>query len=486
MKKSLLWIMVVLISLTLMSAFTISGCKKGTAAETTAAETTTVETTSVETTAAETTTAVETTVSTATGNFSIAAFEGGYGVEWIKEAIKVFSAKYPKVTVDFTADPKIHEKLQPMFVAGTPPDVVCLPTFFFDLWGAIFENQILPLENYLNSNAIDKEVKWIDTLDKNTFMAATSDGHIWYLPQFINAMGWWYNKTVWDKNGWVPPKTWDEAYKLFDAMKKAGVAPIANQGIYPLYIRFTYLPTFIARLAGPKKLEACWNLAPNSWTDPEVVKAFAFIKDLSDKYFQEGNLGMNHLQSQAEVMVGKAGMISVGDWFPKEEEQVWPEGAEIRATDYPSFDGSPYPQNVHVSDHNTGAMWVIPAKSKQVDLAVDFLKILYSEQIQKFTVENTGSITVYNGSKDWMPDNKFGRAVKSAFEYYEGDAYVIPQQETLDMWYPQVKQVIDDNILKMFNGKSTPEEVCAAIQKACDDYRADSKNFVHAFSLGLK
>ncbi|MCL5070021.1 MAG: extracellular solute-binding protein [Actinobacteria bacterium] len=238
MKSKLFLIVAVVLTVILGITVSMVGCK-ATTTETTAAETTVAETTTAETTATEATTAA-TTASEVTGTFSITAFEGGFGVDWIKEAIKVFSAKYPKVTVNFTYDPKTAEELAPLFVAGTPPDV-CMPGHLFDLWGAIREGQIKPLEKYLNdSNAIDKDIKWIDTFEKGTFAAQSTEDHIWYTPMFSNSNGWWYNKTVWDKNGWTPPKTWDEAYTLFDAMKKAGVGPIANQGIYPIYIRYIY------------------------------------------------------------------------------------------------------------------------------------------------------------------------------------------------------------------------------------------------------
>lgn len=483
MKKSLLWMMIILISLTLMSAFTISGCKKGTAAETSAAETTAAETTSVETTTAETTTAETTTGEKVT--LRIASFQGGYGREWLDEAIRLLKEKNPNVEVDLLFDPKIAEQLQPMFVAGNPPDVV-LPGGFFDRLGAILEGQFKPLDDLLNSKAIDKDMLFKDTFEKGTFTAATFNGHTWYIPMWVSTYGWWYNETIWNKNEWVPPKTWDEAYALFDKMKAAGVGPIANQGIYPLYIRYTYLPEFIARLAGPQKFEACWNLKPNSWTDPEVVKAISFIAELEKKYFQEGHLGMNHLQSQAEVMVGNAGMIACGNWFPKEEEQVWPEGSEIRAMPYPPFEESSYPQKVYVKDGDVWQMCVIPTEAKQPELAVEFYKILFSEQVQKFAVEKTGALTSYKDSAQWLPDNKFARAIKSTLEYYKDADYTIPQQEILDFSYPEIAKAIDDNILKMFDDKITPEQAAAAIQKAIDDYIAKPDAFIHEFKLGVE
>jgi len=413
---------------------------------------------------------------------SVAAFEGGYGVEWVNETARLLEERHPGLTVEVTTDPRIWEKVQPMFVAGNPPDVVA-PGWLFDHWGAINEGQFKPLEDFLKTNAIDKDTPWIDTFADGTFTAATYEGHIWYIPLFPSFYGWWYNKTVWDKHGWKPPKTWDEAYKLFDNMKKAGVAPIANQAKYPMYLTYPYLTEFIARLGGQQKLEACINLEPNSWTDPKVVESFTFLKRLIDNYFQEGHLGMDHLQSQAEVMVGNAGLIACGSWFPKEQEQVWPEGDEIRAMPLPSFPDSPYPQNVYNKDHDSALLWVIPTATKQEELAVEYLKLLYSERMQKYTVENTGNPTTYKGSSKWLPDNKFGRAVKSCTQYYENAAYTIAKRETLELWYPRVEKTLEDNLALMEQGKVTPEKACEAIQAVADELRKDPNVIKHKFSL---
>jgi len=412
----------------------------------------------------------------------VAAFEGGYGVEWVHETARLLEEKHPGLTVEVTTDPRIWEKVQPMFVAGNPPDVVA-PGWLFDHWGAINEGQFKPLEDFLNTNAIDKDTRWIDTFAGGTFTAATFEGHIWYIPLFPSFYGWWYNKTVWDKHGWKPPKTWDEAFKLFDSMKKAGVGPIANQGKFPMYLTYPYLTEFIARIGGQQKLEACINLAPNSWTDPKVVESFTFLKRLIDNYFQDGHLGMDHLQSQAEVMVGKAGLIACGSWFPKEQEQVWPEGDEIRAMPLPSFPDSPHPQNVYNKDHDSALLWVIPTATKQEELAVEYLKLLFSEKMAKYTVENTGNPTTYKGSSKWLPDNKFGRAVVSCTQYYENAAYTIAKRETLELWYPRVEKTLEDNLALMEQGKVTPKKACEAIQAVADELRKDPNVIKHKFSL---
>jgi len=410
------------------------------------------------------------------------AFEGGYGVEWLHETAQQFEALYPDVDVQVVTDPRIWEKVAPRFVAGDPPDVVA-PGWKFDHWGAILEGQIMPLTAELEGASFDGQVPWIETFEPGTFAAATYNGEIWYIPLFPIRYGWWYNETVWQQHRWEPPETWDEAYDLFEKMKNVGVAPIANQGIYPDYLAYFYVPEFVARIAGPQKYEACVNLEPNSWTDPDVVAAFDFLNSLISNYFQEGHIGMTHLQAQAEVMVGRAGMVGCGSWFPKEMEQVWPEGHEVRAAPLPPFEGVPYPQKVYVSDHDSALLFVVPSAAQHKELAVEFLKLLTSEQISKYTVQVTGSPTTYKDSAQWVPDDKFGRAVKSCWEYYEAAAYTIAYRETIEMWYPKLHATLRDWLGKMQAGQATPEEVAAAVQRTADALREDPTTILHRYSL---
>jgi len=414
----------------------------------------------------------------------IATPDEGYGVEHIKEAIRILEELHPDILVDLFAGPRIGDKIQAMIVAGVEPDVYS-PGWNFDYWSAIGEGQFMSLETALEEEkAFDTDDAWGDTFMQGTFGAATdNEGHIWFISQLPSMYGWWYNKTVWDEHGWTPPETWEEAFDLFDSMKAAGMAAIANQGQWPMYLTYPTLTVLMARIAGPDRLVACFNLEPDSWTDPKIVEAFSFLNNLVVNYFQEGHLGMNHLMSQAEVMVGHAGLIGCGSWFPNEEREVWPEGAEIRATPLPGFPDSSYPQKAYMMDA-TGH-WVINAETQHKDLAIEFLKILTSKQVSKFTVQQIGNPTTFVGSGEWLADDKFGRAMRSCAEYYDDAAYTIPKRNTLEMWYPRVEAEFRDQLSLMEDGKATPEEVCAAMQEAADKTREDPNVLMHDFKLDI-
>lgn len=51
------------------------------------------------------------------------------------------------------------------------------------------------------------------------------DGHIYGLPRTCETMTLFYNKTLFDKNAWQPPKTLAEVQALAAAMMQKGITP---------------------------------------------------------------------------------------------------------------------------------------------------------------------------------------------------------------------------------------------------------------------
>ena len=63
--------------------------------------------------------------------------------------------------------------------------------------------------------------------------------------------GLWYSTTLFKKNGWQVPKTWDDFMTLCAHIKAAGMAPFAHQGKYPYYMMVP-LMDMVAKNGGPE------------------------------------------------------------------------------------------------------------------------------------------------------------------------------------------------------------------------------------------
>ena len=54
-----------------------------------------------------------------------------------------------------------------------------------------------------------------------------------------------------------------------------------------------------------------------------MLKALTHIKEIADKgYLLEGTVGMNHTESQTEMMLGKAAFITNGTWMENEMQDA--------------------------------------------------------------------------------------------------------------------------------------------------------------------
>lgn len=412
----------------------------------------------------------------------VACIDVGYGLEWLKQIGAEFEKIYPDVSVKVWGNPRLWEQIQPRFVAGNPPDVVA-PGWKFDFWGAIFEGRIKALNDDLETLAFDEPVAWKDTFIPGAFSSLQYKGKIYMIPTFVDYYGLWYDQTLWNKHGWKVPSTWEEAFAIFKEMKAEGIAPIANQGKYPLYIDFSYLPVLIAQKGGPQALEDCINLKPGAWNSPAVVEAVTFLKELIDNYFQEGHLGMNHLQSQAELMVGHAGVIANGSWFPNEETEIWPEGVELRCMPYPGFANSDVPQQVGEVSDCTSYLFVVPTDAKHPKLAVRFLQFLTSRPMSEIMTKETGGVLARKGSGEWLPDSKIGRGVRSAVEANSKAKVIFDWAAGFQSWYPTFSSLRWDMIALLEEGKITPEEFCQRAEQKAQEVREDPEWPVHQYKV---
>ena len=119
------------------------------------------------------------------------------------------------------------------------------------------------------------------------------------------------------------PKTWDEFFALGDKVKDIdGRALFTYQGIYPGYMEEMLWPA-IANECGEEALTKIANYEEGSFNNEGVLKALSHIKEIADKgYLLEGTVGMNHTESQTEMMLGKAAFITNGTWMENEMQDA--------------------------------------------------------------------------------------------------------------------------------------------------------------------
>lgn len=328
----------------------------------------------------------------------IAVFEGGYGSKYWYKVAELFEKEHPDVNVIIQANSEINSIIQPNIFAGTPPDFIYLPVG--EKTGIIEEmianNELADISDVM----LEVKDRFLPGfLDTKPFLPS-EDGKTYVGPFYYSSMGLWYNKTFFKQNHLEVPVTWDEFFALGEKSKEYGRALFTYQGIHPSYMESMIIPT-IASFGGKELIDRCFACDPSAWKDPKIKTALQNIADIGRKgYLLEGTLSMSHMEAQSEWLAGKALFHPNGAWIEHEMENVpREEGFEFGFTAAPVLDA----ESTKLILTRIEGMF-IPAKSKNIDLAKEFLKFQYSDEAIALNAQYAKGIPPIKGAAELLKE----------------------------------------------------------------------------------
>ncbi|MCR4694853.1 MAG: carbohydrate ABC transporter substrate-binding protein [Pseudobutyrivibrio sp.] len=327
---------------------------------------------------------------------NVAVFQGGYGREVWDTLAERFEEEHEGVTVNVTANPKLGDVIRPQIMSGNPPDVIFLSA----------TNESGVLQSLIQDKALEclddvfddeMKAKFVPgSLDAPT-ISPYGDGKIYAAPLFYSTMGLFYNKTLFAENNLEVPKTWDDFFELGDKAKEMGIGlftyAAAND---PSYNEIVFNPA-IASAGGPELLEDCFNYKEGAWTSEPVKKVMGVYQKIADGgYLLDGTLAMTHTQSQEQFLQNKSLFIPNGNWLENEmKDTPRADGFAYGFTGIPVFE-----------EGDTPCVWsnieeiYVPSAAKEIDLAKEFIKFLYTDDSIMTLAESTGAIPPIEGAAD--------------------------------------------------------------------------------------
>ncbi|MCO6449518.1 MAG: extracellular solute-binding protein, partial [Caldilineales bacterium] len=142
------------------------------------------------------------------------------------------------------------------------------------------------------------------------------DGKVYAVPSLTANWVVYYNKNLFEENGWSVPTNWDEFTALNDALVEKGITPMAVtiDGRWPAFIMFEEM---VLRTAGPEFYNKLVQ-GEAKYTDPEVVNALTLWKEMIEKgYFTDPGIpfGTGENAILPLFQSGQVAMIPIGDWY---------------------------------------------------------------------------------------------------------------------------------------------------------------------------
>jgi glucose/mannose transport system substrate-binding protein len=164
-----------------------------------------------------------------------------------------------------------------------------------------------------NIDAVAKAEKWDELLPKVVSDGMKYKGNYIAVPVNVHRVNWlWANPAAFQKAGAKLPTTWDEFFVAAEALKKAGLIPVAHGG--QNWQDFTTFESVALGVGGAEFYKkALVQLDPASLSSPTMEKVLTTFKRVKD-YTDKNANGRDWNLATAMVIKGEAGMQLMGDW----------------------------------------------------------------------------------------------------------------------------------------------------------------------------
>ncbi|MFI0502552.1 N-acetylglucosamine/diacetylchitobiose ABC transporter substrate-binding protein [Streptomyces albogriseolus] len=322
----------------------------------------------------------------ATNPFGVAAnstveaaiFDGGYGTDYVDYTNQVLGSQVKGLKVQVKPVVDIAPQLQPRFVGGNPPDLI--DNSGEDQIGFLgILDQLEELDDLFEANTYEGK-KIADIVYPGVKAPGTFKDKFVALNYVMTVYGVWYSKTLFEENGWTPPKTWDEALDLGQKAKKKGKYLFVHGKEAATYYRTLLIDSAIKE-GGDEVRLALENLEKGCWSHPAVQGVIKVMETMvKQKMFVPGGSGTQFQKAQAIWSNDqKALLYPSGGWIENEMKKATK--ADFQMTGFPSMTLTDKPALPYESLRAAaGEPFIVPKQGKNPAGAKEVLRAMLSEK----------------------------------------------------------------------------------------------------------
>ncbi|MFC9115949.1 MULTISPECIES: N-acetylglucosamine/diacetylchitobiose ABC transporter substrate-binding protein [Streptomyces] len=322
----------------------------------------------------------------ATNPFGVAAnstveaaiFDGGYGTDYVDYTNQVLGSQVKGLKVQVKPVVDIAPQLQPRFVGGNPPDLI--DNSGEDQIGFLgILDQLEELDDLFEANTYEGK-KIADIVYPGVKAPGTFRDKFVALNYVMTVYGVWYSKTLFEENGWTPPKTWDEALDLGQKAKKKGKYLFVHGKEAATYYRTLLIDSAIKE-GGDEVRLALENLEKGCWSHPAVQGVIKVMETMvRQKMFVPGGSGTQFQKAQAIWSNDqKALLYPSGGWIENEMKKATK--ADFQMTGFPSMTLTDKPALPYESLRAAaGEPFIVPRQGKNPAGAKEVLRAMLSEK----------------------------------------------------------------------------------------------------------
>jgi raffinose/stachyose/melibiose transport system substrate-binding protein len=380
--------------------------------------------------------------------FLIGQPEDTADLDLVKEDLKAFEEETGiSVKLDVVPAENMRTVLQTQLRSGEGPDVFGYDTgpgfagalekagLLYDLTDAYAEND-WPIYDFAQERV-------------------TFGGKLVGIPNDIESVGLFYNKTLFDDLGIEQPQTIDDLTAAAETIRDNDVIPFAvsdKEGWQGGHLLSMVLSSEI----GGDALEEL-IAGDAAWDSPEVVDALSVLAEYNaDKFFTPSATAVTYDNANALFYSGKAAINPTGSWLAQDIERNV--DFEVGYMPFPASD-SP-----GIFSGGLGSGLFISKSTAKADAAVQFLNWNVTEEHGKWQVEKQQSIPAFPvDTTDIEASPLFTQILADAAKIADGTGDFGYNVDVL--MSDTFNEAMWDGVQAILTGQKKPEQVAADLEK---------------------
>lgn len=294
-----------------------------------------------------------------------------------------FNAEHDDIEIVMEFHEEISEVTRTAMLAGTGPDI-------FETPGPSYIKMFQDAGFVKSLDEYDAKYGWQEKLLPWAYASGVFNGEFFAIPKNYESMIYFYNKTLFEENGWSLPTNLTEYEALAAEVKAKGMHPFAygSTGWQPTHEHL--VGNYYNNVAGPDNFYKAL-IGEKKWTDQEFVDSLELLKKhMLDGYWSgslENYYALGWDDFNAQFANRDSAMLMIGSWG---FEPTLP-GFADKSDDWdwaplPNMTSEGGPSNFQLA---IGSTFSINAASDKADTAAYVLDWLISNK--EYVLEITGN-----------------------------------------------------------------------------------------------
>jgi raffinose/stachyose/melibiose transport system substrate-binding protein len=370
---------------------------------------------------------------------------------------KEYEKLHPGVTItmDQESDDSVKGKTKTLVASNSLPDI------YFSWTGNWGENFVRGNRAVDLGPVIGPGTAWGKTLSPAALETFKYNGKYFGIPLYLDGKFMGYNKTAFSKLGLSVPGTFEQLLNACDKIKTSGMTPISlgNKEAWPVV---HYVGQLLSYDVPQAVLERDFDPNSATYTDPGYVQALTQFTELEKRCTDAGAVNATSYDTALQAL----GNLQSAMYYQEilEFDQSASKDTKLKPEEF-GFFALPVPSGAKgdaKSIEGAPEGYMINAASKNVPLAIDFMKFVTSSANAKIlSAPPYGQPSAVVGAVDASVSSP---TVVQGVEQINAASYLMPWLDTANT--PHVAQVWLSSLQALAGGSMTPEQVVGEVRKA--------------------